>query len=480
MDSSKIKVKNFNDENTQKFIWRKEWFNDYISPWVVFERFMYANSASTRDILSLFGTEKAQLKPRLNEHQDFITLKAFDNEKVNNSLGIDLYRLSNEFVRRFIMPLNQGEYTELLVRKTLAFCPDCLKLGYHSYLHQYSLLENCPFHGTKLITKCPNCKEEIPLKINLRRDAFHCACGAPLIDDMPGYFFAIWSKSNSLGIQNEEILNWFSLTVDDLAQITNKLYIVPETCIKFGQRTLGVLFEIHKNNNGVVVESNNNVLKQYFPLLPNMQYFRKAYISYVGRYDKEDVPELFNNFVLRHYSYYRYINMWLKPIYKSIIRHIKKRILVNHKRCIRSVKKDSIKVRLRTINIVRSICPYAKAYIKWRKELERFPDDWMVDSFDVRLKPADIKIDKLYYEPMFESMQLYAVIGSNAARTAYAVNWGRSMWILSHLYGHFIIRRFDFWLNVMKRNGKYKWNPFFVLEFRESDSKGKSIRFHSL
>ncbi|WP_373460098.1 IS3 family transposase [Paenibacillus sp. V4I7] len=38
----------------------------------------------------------------------------------------------------------------------MSWCPDCMKMGYHSWLHQFALVHNCPIHQTNLINACPS------------------------------------------------------------------------------------------------------------------------------------------------------------------------------------------------------------------------------------------------------------------------------------------------------------------------------------
>lgn len=461
-------------------VWRREWTNNFISPWGVFERFMFANSTSMKDVLLLFGTDAAQKRPRIKEYQNLFTLKAFNNQKFINLLGEDITELSSKFASRFILPLNQGDYTEIFIRKTLAFCPECLAMGYHSILHLYMLLDKCPFHNTKLITNCTKCSRDIPMGINLSRKAFHCSCGAPLINNLQLDFTSTWSDSNKLKILDEEIKRWLSLSTDDVMEITQKYYMVPEACIKNGLRVIRSLIEIQKNERETAIESNDNALNKCIPDLPDMKYYKSEYFYYLKRHQKEDAIELFNRSIRKHLTYYQYMRVNLKPVYKSIVRQIRKRILFEHKICIKEYKKDSIKVRLKIIDTVRTICPYAKAYIKWRKELEGISDEWMIDAIEYHSHQEGLRVDKVYYAPLFESRELLSTIGNESERVTNTENWPRSFWVISHLYAHFLMKRFNYWLNITKRNRDYIWSPLFIIEFCKTKKKNQIIKFHFL
>lgn len=44
-----------------------------------------------------------------------------------------------------------NDFTQVF-RKEVYYCPKCMMLGYHSYLHQFSFADCCPFHNEKLLS----------------------------------------------------------------------------------------------------------------------------------------------------------------------------------------------------------------------------------------------------------------------------------------------------------------------------------------
>jgi hypothetical protein len=68
------------------------------------------------------------------------------------------------------------------------YCPDCLKLGFHSPVHQLPWLEKCLIHGLSLVRGCPSCKRQLGYPLSQakssRVDRYHCPCGEPLWTDI--------------------------------------------------------------------------------------------------------------------------------------------------------------------------------------------------------------------------------------------------------------------------------------------------------
>lgn len=161
------------------FVWRKEWLHAFESPWGVFERFKFANHTVTADIIRIFGTAEAIAHPLRTSSRNLITLDGLSPEKMKLIFGASLKEYIEPFWQQFIHPLGHGLNDYRYFRKDLGFCPECLKLGYHSLFHQYTLLESCPFHGTTLLFRCPNCRQTIPFELNFAffQIPFCCKCG---------------------------------------------------------------------------------------------------------------------------------------------------------------------------------------------------------------------------------------------------------------------------------------------------------------
>jgi hypothetical protein len=66
----------------------------------------------------------------------------------------------------------------------LRFCPDCLRLGFHSEIFQLRGLKACPQHGSRLQNACPVCLRQIDIDDCLPAP-LTCACGRKLSESTP-------------------------------------------------------------------------------------------------------------------------------------------------------------------------------------------------------------------------------------------------------------------------------------------------------
>jgi hypothetical protein len=65
----------------------------------------------------------------------------------------------------------------------LRYCPLCLELGYHSFLHQLAGISSCPLHGVPLAHRCHSCGAGLPLYRHapvLYDRPYRCVCGQPI------------------------------------------------------------------------------------------------------------------------------------------------------------------------------------------------------------------------------------------------------------------------------------------------------------
>lgn len=55
-----------------------------------------------------------------------------------------------------------GEISETFFSDTLRICPACLENSFHTFWHQFLLIETCPLHSVHLRTSCVSCGELLP------------------------------------------------------------------------------------------------------------------------------------------------------------------------------------------------------------------------------------------------------------------------------------------------------------------------------
>lgn len=91
-------------------------------------------------------------------------------------LGLDDSTLQYTNPRAYVPTPLRGR---LILHETLRYCPECLRVAYHSPLHQVRFVTVCPIHNVALRTGCPKCRAEISMSSGdvALAHAYGCSCG---------------------------------------------------------------------------------------------------------------------------------------------------------------------------------------------------------------------------------------------------------------------------------------------------------------
>lgn len=75
-------------------------------------------------------------------------------------------------VRESLLPLEAQHLSSPYLR----YCGKCLRLGYHSVVHQLKRVGRCPIHATVMEEACGHCDAQIPYRLNagLLDAAYRC------------------------------------------------------------------------------------------------------------------------------------------------------------------------------------------------------------------------------------------------------------------------------------------------------------------
>jgi hypothetical protein len=66
---------------------------------------------------------------------------------------------------------------------TFRYCPQCLRFGYHTLLHQLPWFGRCPWHGAELRTTCEGCDSRVDTRATWADgEDLVCACGQARVD----------------------------------------------------------------------------------------------------------------------------------------------------------------------------------------------------------------------------------------------------------------------------------------------------------
>lgn len=143
--------------------WASVFVAEYDSPWSLIQKLSWLNCTPAVDILKTAGIVTApSSRPALVRlpcnKLDWLGPRS---RGAGNSLGTRANRFMQDvkinFARcGFSRPLPIPLHTELRL------CPQCIRVGYHSVVHQLRGLARCPFHGEPLTSVCPMCSCRLP------------------------------------------------------------------------------------------------------------------------------------------------------------------------------------------------------------------------------------------------------------------------------------------------------------------------------
>ncbi|WP_364147804.1 IS110 family transposase [Paenibacillus sp. LPE1-1-1.1] len=109
------------------------------------------------------------------------------------------------------------------IREHVTYCRRCIRKGYHSILHQFTLIHQCPFHPkSKLYDYCPKCLKLIPYRLSDDCTGFQCKCGNRLYDELLS--FKRW-REHKPKISSPLVNRWIQLDENERAELKSFIFI---------------------------------------------------------------------------------------------------------------------------------------------------------------------------------------------------------------------------------------------------------------
>jgi hypothetical protein len=197
---------------TQALTWNPSWINPFESGWSIFEKIKYSNVATSRDLVHEFGIKNTSGRINRQSHSLF-TLEEFNLEYLTQSLEFNVSEHLKCYLNKMIGIFPKNLHTKCLIRSELTYCEECLSMGFHSLLHQLSLLHKCPFHLNELMSSCNNCGYKLDFRTlkHTNIGGFQCNCSQPITELK---FTSLSQWRLELSIKDELLLEWleFNLT----------------------------------------------------------------------------------------------------------------------------------------------------------------------------------------------------------------------------------------------------------------------------
>lgn len=108
------------------------------------EKFKYANTVTNDSFKKIFG-----LRSTSTEWNVMQNLYIYRRSSLNENDFFKFFQLKDNHFS-YLDVFRNNDFTQVF-HKELHYCPKCMKLGYHSYLHQLSFADTCPFHDEQLL-----------------------------------------------------------------------------------------------------------------------------------------------------------------------------------------------------------------------------------------------------------------------------------------------------------------------------------------
>ncbi|TPG81256.1 hypothetical protein EEL32_20340 [Brevibacillus laterosporus] len=392
-------------------------------------------------VLKLLGSNHVKsLKTNAGKcHRTYLSLQGFDLEQTNHILQFHFLKEYQNNLQQLIGHFNQKYEDKAFIRDHLFFCKKCIRTGYHSVFHQFTLLYHCPFHMIPLENYCPHCKHLIPYECSdqLLTSPFQCKCGYMFLKKRRRErFFQHWGKEEELVCKN--VLKWLSLNENQKTYISN-LHIFPT---KFSEKTSlldGILQSVSVKSEYLQpykkVQSTRNIrlIKTTEKKIKNNQCRTQKSQEYLNdKLEIEFQEDLYN-------SYCKTIS--------SISRKLRNTILKKHKTCIH---------RFYGGNETEQQCPYAFAYLHWSAIVRRYMSPSFVDSKFGRIEPANHNFvdfpfyyDNTFYESLFWQ---WAFKSKNIIIDE---NMDAIKWVFGRCLAHAAIAFFNEWIHQTEINPEY-------------------------
>lgn len=290
-----------------RYNWRSSWRWSYESIWSSLEKFKYANELTGLDIYKMIHASSRK-KATFIYTSIYGSKQYIDDKCIFDLLKIHLFEESELELKYFLGPLFNEMNMEKCMVTTWRYCPECIKLGYHSILHQLNLFDKCIYHGIELKINCPFCSKAKPYLIDFKtkEKAFECNCGYDYLEN----------KDYTTVFEN-----WNSVSKLELFNNTGNIYLSKLS----SDKSLILSYDYFKNKY-IKGEVNHEMSNSFiFNMLINRD-IDKFYISKFS----PGVKESYKYDDIYDYLGLLFMDQYMN-IFKSIARHIRKNIKnINH------------------------------------------------------------------------------------------------------------------------------------------------------
>lgn len=467
--------------NSATLNWNRQWVHPFESLWSLFNKLRYANAMSINDLFKTLGTSYVKgLKGRTGAyHYDLYRIQSLDEEEIVKKTHFNFLWHHRYYLQQIIDRLPKYRFNyEYYFRKHLAFCKSCMENGYHSILHQFKFLHECPFHNEMLQLSCPNCKTGFSYQLEPKpfysqfQSPYECKCGYFLLSKRnTQQIFLLWQHKVGNFI-HEDVLNFFELSESEIKRAKN-VSMLKNYNLEHSEGLFALYNEMvsdRKSKKSFIFSS---------PAIHQVKGIKET--ETVKEYSTQNKEYNFvSRFVLRQIrdeEFNHELNDSIQMTINAVAKRIRKTILLKHKTCLGRLSSN-------WNNDPKQSCPYALAYVYWRYSVQKYPYiNWII-SYNSPNYETKKYLDFPFQPDVFRQIYDHWKMGIQDVTLE---SWAAAKWLLNRSIAHCAYYIFFYYLSRIEKAGIYElYNdyktldcfniPFFMNYIPQSRSE--PIEFH--
>lgn len=336
------------------FAWHPGLLRPYESMWALAHRFCILNAPTPRDFVDLIGAKTYPMYKPFYQRASLDDASWFDDKGFSRVLGITWH----SHWRLFPMYYRLDPFSSPI--DVLQYCPECLKLSFHSPIYQTMSLRLCPIHRIRLSWRCPRCEK--PLTYKMTSESINNP-GRCLKCD-----FELISVTNLTALMSSRLPYE---AIKRLAKITSVArHVANDPRIKhwsFDKELTGQPPEEAYRMFMEYVGVDTNITELFFSA--SSQRMETYSINIRKKHPKPRYPYKIHKYNVRTLPLSLYVGtqpFWvshLYPIYENMKRTLKRAIVKDHERCVHVM---SIVPKYTSMHKAAEACVIALAFERWK------------------------------------------------------------------------------------------------------------------
>lgn len=432
--------------------WRKEWIRDLESFGSMICKFAFLNAAEPKDIIWLLGNDQEREFPHLwraRSRDDLRGFGSFNVKSLIRTFQTNPRQLHKAIVAQYLRKREGWALTSSDFR----FCPKCIRVGFHSGIYQVLLITKCPVHGSPLTVSCSHCKmRKVPYTLHallaeIEKDCERCLGALQRAPNGFGRGAQVQFKVEGLAAT----ANWLIRRGrSDLIAPPIWEWIDGEATAGWKARHVTRLrrYWVDLMDEAPPSDSPRRLPREIHVVVQKQQHASPTQSSVSEENSTSIESELLSDA----------FDLSLFRIFKSIRRHLKKRELARHRKCLKSVQRG-VQWRHSLWTHSGRLCPHANAFLWWLMFWLEVRDPFDLDNTFRRRWKKNRTPPRLRWQPSTTSVSppILQHLFALECLARYRECWLRSCALsrkgrYSFSDGHLNNRRMPYWV-VDGRNG---------------------------